>query len=191
MPVSIRPGQIALTLMPVPDKLLGSGGDEVDDPRLGRRIGRPAGTRAQPGDAGGADDRAAAARFQVRRGVLDGEERPDQVDPQNLRPILGGLFEDRGEAAGDAGVGEDDVEAAMLRDRVVDQPLDIGFAASVGLDDAVAPVLMSLPTTVAPSLRNSSAAARPMPDAAPVTIATLPLRRPVAMLIPQFELRLL
>ena len=175
MPVSISPGQIALTRMPVPDKLLGGGLDEVDDPGLGRRISRAAGARAQAGDARGADDRPAAARFQSGGGVLDRQERPDQIDAQDLGPILGGLLGDRGEAARDAGVGEKYVEPAMFVKRRVRRARRT--SASRPASARTRASATSAPTTAAPSRRNRSAAARPMPDAAPVTIATLPPRR--------------
>ena len=69
--------------------------------------------------------------------MLDGEERADQVDAQDFGPIFGRLLEDRGEPARDAGVGEDDVEAAMFRDRMVDEVPDVLVAPGVGADDAV------------------------------------------------------
>src|SRR5687768_53072 len=47
-------------------ELVCGGLDEADDARLGRRISGAAGARSQSGDAGGADDRSAAARFQMR-----------------------------------------------------------------------------------------------------------------------------
>jgi hypothetical protein len=49
--------------------------------------------------------------------MLDRKEGADQVDAEDLLPILRALLEDRGEAAGDAGIGEEDVEPAMLADR--------------------------------------------------------------------------
>ena len=42
---------------------------------------------------------------------------------------------------------------------------------------------MSMPTTAAPSRAKSTAVERPMPRAAPVMIATLPLRRPLPVLL--------
>ena len=59
----------------------------------------------------------------------------------------------------------------MIRDRSLDQRLDRGLVAGVALN--IAPV-RSAPITVAPSARNSSTVALPIPEPAPVTIATLP-----------------
>src|SRR3546814_1977890 len=70
-------------------KLLRGGLDEADHPRLRRRIGRSTRARAQARHARGAHDRPLAALDDPRRGVLDREDRADQVDAQNLRPQLG------------------------------------------------------------------------------------------------------
>ena len=56
----------------------------------------------------------AAFRDHVRGGVFDGEKRADQIDLQNLQPILHGLLEERrrNEAAADPGIGINNVEPA-------------------------------------------------------------------------------
>jgi hypothetical protein len=60
--------------------------------------------------------------------MLDREERPDQIDAQDLLPLLDGLLEQRHEAAGDAGIGPDRIELAVFRQRL----LDIGFHIALG-----------------------------------------------------------
>ena len=129
---------------------------QVDQPRLRRRISRAAGARAKPGDRRGADDRAAAPRLHVRRRIFDRQERADQVDAQDLLPVGAVLLEDAREAAGNAGIGEDDVDAAMVGDDRLDERRDLVFRA--GVERATpSPAAASAAMTVAPSLRNSSA----------------------------------
>ena len=41
----------------------------------------------------------------------------------------------RGEAAGNARIGEHDVQAAMIGDRLLDQPLDVRFGARIDGND--------------------------------------------------------
>ena len=79
---------MALTRTPEPEKLLRGGLDEVDDAGLGRRVCGAPSARAQAGDAGRADDRPAAALRDERRRIFDGEERADEVDSQDLGPVL-------------------------------------------------------------------------------------------------------
>ena len=58
-------------------------------------------------------------------------------------------------------------------------------AASISFATASAPApFTSATTTAAPSRASSSAVARPMPDAAPVTIATLPASLPRSIRLP-------
>ena len=66
-------------------------------------------------------------------GVLHRQEGADQVHPQDLGPVVGGLLVQRRPAAGDAGVGPDHVEAAELGLGAVDVGFDEGFVAGVAL----------------------------------------------------------
>src|SRR3546814_16091810 len=93
------------------------GGDveEGDETGLGGGISRAADAGAEARDRGGADDGAAPSFPHQRRGVLDGEEGADEVAAEDFLPVLRRLLEDRGEAAGDAGIGEHNVEAAEPR----------------------------------------------------------------------------
>ena len=81
-----------------------------------------------------ADDRPAAARLHRWRGIFHGEERADQVDPQDFGPGFGVLFENAVEAAGNSGVGEEDVEPAMVGNHVFDQGRNRRFVASIAND---------------------------------------------------------
>src|SRR4051812_38588648 len=93
-------------------ELGGGDPDEVGDPRLGGGISRGAGAGAETGDAGGADDRAAAILLHRRSGIFDRERRAEQIDAQYLLPVLDALLEDRGQPPRNAGIGEEDVESA-------------------------------------------------------------------------------
>ena len=66
--------------------------------------------------------------------MLDREDRADQIDAEELLPILRRLLEDRGEAAGEAGIGEEDVEAIMLADGEFDEAGDV-LGVSLPADD--------------------------------------------------------
>lgn len=71
--------------------------------------------------------------------MLDREERSDQVDAQHFLPVLDGLFGDRHQPAGDAGIGPDRIEPAVFRHRLVDEGLHVGFRTRIrhhGLDGA-------------------------------------------------------
>ena len=88
----------------------------------------------------------------------------------------------------DAGMAVEDVDSAEAFSVRVDKPFELRVVADVGLDrrapgrlrafDAAAPsaapaaALRSATTTAAPSRAMISAPARPMPEPAPVTIAT-------------------
>src|SRR6185437_1107659 len=105
-----------------------------DDAGLRGRVGDAAGAGADARHRGGADDRALAVRPHHLAGVLDGQERPDEVDPQHLGPALGRDLVDRPERAArraDAGVGVDRVEPAELGDGARDVRFDVVFLAGV------------------------------------------------------------
>ena len=174
MPVSIRPGQIALTRMLAPQSWVAATSTRLITPALRRRISRPAGAGADAGDAGGADDRAAAALLHHRRGMLDREKRTDQVDPEDLVPVGGRLLEDRGEPARNAGIGEEDVEPAMLADRAPRSGRRRPPRARHRRRPRLRRRRRPRRSPSRPRRANKAAVALPIPDAAPVTIAILP-----------------
>lgn len=64
---------------------------------------------------------------------------PERVHPQDLHEILGRHVGEQGVGARDAGVGEDDVQAAVAAQGVVDDGLDGGLVGGVeaaGVDGA-------------------------------------------------------
>ncbi len=65
------------------------------------------------------------------RDLADGEEGADQVDPQDLLPGIDGELEEGCQAAGNAGVGIDRVDAAELGHRAGDIGLHVGLAAGI------------------------------------------------------------
>ena len=158
--------------------------DQVDHARLGRRIGRPARAGAQAGDRGGGDDRPAAALLHRRRGIFDRQERADQIDPQYLRPIGRILLEDAVEAAGNAGVGEEDVEPAMVANRMGDQRLDLLLVAGVAFEVRAVEVGADHGRAFAAEQLDASPCRCREP--APVTIAILPVRG-VRLIAPDSE----
>ena len=64
--------------------------------------------------------------------MLDGEERPDQIDPQDFHPIPDGLLEKRRHPAADAGIGVDRVDRAKCLKRARHRRLDRLLVAGVG-----------------------------------------------------------
>ena len=82
-----------------------------------------------------ADDRSAAPRLHVRSGIFDRQPRPDQIDPKDVFPVGRALLEQAGKAAGNSGIGEEDVDAAMIGDGLLDQPLDVRLRARIDGDD--------------------------------------------------------
>src|SRR3546814_307957 len=95
----------------------------------GRRRGAGAGAEARY--RGGADDGAAPSFTHQGRGVRDGAEGADEVDAEDFLPVLRRLLEDRGEAAGDAGIGEHNVEAAEAGGGAADEVGDVLLLAGV------------------------------------------------------------
>ena len=90
----------------------------------------------------------------------------------------------------DAGVGDGDVEPPEVLDRVIGESFDVGLDGDIGDDDwrphlrarqprAASACSSRSPTTTAPpSLTNRRVTASPMPEAPPVTMATLSWYRP-------------
>src|SRR3546814_10931052 len=109
------------------------GGDveEGDETGLGGGISRAADAGAETRGRGGSEDGAAPSFPHQRRGVLDGEEGADEVDAEDFLPVLRRLLEDRGEAAGDAGIGEHNVEAADAGGGAADAVGDVLLLAGI------------------------------------------------------------
>ena len=109
------------------------------------------------------------------------------------------IARERRAARGDAGVGDDDVEAAEALDRLGDGALHRAAVGHVGgeAERAVAEQRggrrsrgvrsRSTTTTIAPRRASAFAVAKPIPRAPPVTSATLPLssnRCAIAVTVP-------
>jgi hypothetical protein len=162
IPVSIKPGQMALTRMPLPESWLRRGLDQVDDSGLGCRISRAARRRCEAGDAGGADDRPAAALRDHGAAYLIARNGPIRLT-RRISAQSSAVCSEIDANPRNAGVGEEDVEAAMSAH--VSRPAPSRrFVARVRND--IRAVATSAPTTVAPSLRNSSTVALPIPTRA-------------------------
>ena len=166
---------------------------EHDDARLGGAVRRVVGDRPQPGDRGGRHDRAAAALQEVRPQRLGDEVDALEVDRELAVPVV--LGEVVGRAGDrDAGVVDDDVDAAERLDAAVHAGRDVRAAGDVHVDAvavrarradlrrglrAVSP-RRSATATRAPSSAKRSAVARPIPDPPPVTSATFPSSLPMS-----------
>ena len=59
---------------------------------------------------------------------------PIRLTRKDFGPVVGILLEDAGEAAGNAGIGEEDVEPAMVAHRMGDQRLDLLLVARVAFE---------------------------------------------------------
>jgi hypothetical protein len=122
--------------------------------------------------------------------VLDAEEDAAQADRLGAVPVVDVDLLDGADGAADAGVVEQDVELAELAHGAGDQGLDVGLVGDVGaLEDRAGAAggglggdgLAALGVEVGQDdigalAANRIAAAWPMPLAAPVMTATLPVR---------------
>ena len=108
-----------------------------------------------------------------RRGIFDRQRAADQIDAQDVGPIFSALVGEVAIPPDTPRIGEEDVEPAVLADDLLDEARTARLVTRVGtLVRAVADV--GADDGRAFCSRNSSTLALPMPDAAPVTIATLP-----------------
>src|SRR5262249_42008001 len=177
--------------------------DEADDAGLGRGVGCPT-VAAQAGDRGDADDRSAAPLDQPGDGAPGGQEHRLQVDREDLVPLrLGGLEEILPRLDPDVVV--QDVEAAEPCHRRRHHPTaprsapPVPWAVwapasppSARISRTVSSARLSswsTQRTRAPSRAKRMAVALPFPipgprEPAPVTMATLPARRPVIRDLP-------
>jgi hypothetical protein len=103
----------------------------ADDAGLAGAIRNAAGTRAQTGNRGGADDGPALLLDHLHRCVLGQEESTDQIDVQHLAPALGCLLEERDQTAADPGVRIAHIQAAEFFERHGDCARDILFRRRV------------------------------------------------------------
>jgi hypothetical protein len=84
------------------------------------------------GDAGDVDDASAAAVEHVDDGGFAHVEGAGEVDAQDFVPVVDAHFPD-GPVDGDAGVVDEDVEAAVLLDDLLDDALAVVGVADVAL----------------------------------------------------------
>ena len=136
------------------------------------------------GERSGVDDAACALGDEMPGGNLIGQENAARIDREIEVPVRVGQLE-RVLHGRDARVGDEDLAAAQLRQRLVERALDRSALAHVGLDGdrATADLIRRSPSGLdidigdrKPYAASPSAAAmaRPMPCAPPVTNARLP-----------------
>ena len=163
---------------------------QADHAVLRGDVGADAGIAGQRTDRRVVDDRAAALAFHLPQFVLHAAPHAAQVDPDDAVPFLAGAVGGRGDPGHDARVVERGVEPAELGDGAVHHratwassltsqrtaialwPAATNFSAAAFTTSS----LKSASTTAAPASANACAVASPMPAAAPVTSATLPLK---------------
>lgn len=100
-----------------------------DDAGLRRRIGAGIGVALLAGDGGGIDDAAIAAAHHAGNHRLAAMEHAVQIDIEDALPFLDGIVGDGGVHAGNAGVADQDVDAAQRRDGLL---LGFGHRVIVG-----------------------------------------------------------
>src|SRR5579883_2987395 len=88
---------------------IGRGLYKADDAGLARGVGVAAGARFQTGNRRGAENGSRTLFDHVRYRMIDGQERTDQVDPQDFLPMLHRLLRKRNKPAADPGIGPDRV----------------------------------------------------------------------------------
>src|SRR5690606_12011938 len=102
-----------------------------DDAALGGGVGEDAGDADEAADAGLVDDDAAAALHHVRQRVPGGQPDALEVDGDDPVPLLlGGVGGVAG--AGDARVGEDDVDPVEAGEGLLGHPFGVGGGGDVG-----------------------------------------------------------
>ena len=126
--VSTNAGQMVTTRTPASRSSIAATSTHPHHAALGGAVAAEQRRAAEPGDAGHVDDHALGGG-EVRRGVLDAVEDADDVDVED-QPDLVGLVLDQRLADLDAGVVDDDVEAAEALGRRAEAALR-STAASV------------------------------------------------------------
>ena len=110
-----------------------------DDAPLRRRVIARTGIAPQPRDARSRDDGALGVFLPRRRGfhgrrrVLGGHEDGEQVRAQDVHEVVRGDVFEEAVCAGDAGVGEEDVELAVTLQGGGDEGLDGGLVRGIEL----------------------------------------------------------
>ena len=187
MSVSMNPGATTFTVMLRDADLARQRLAEADQPGLRRRVVGLAGVAHLADHRADGDDPAAALlQHRLQRRLAEGEGR-GQVGGDDLVPV-GALHAQHQLVAGDAGVADQDVEAAVAGDDVGDDRRGggaVGHVEGHGLGAAArgrdlvdrglrvgAARRRRPPARRAPPARSRSS--RPMPREAPVTSATCP-----------------
>ena len=161
-----------------------------DDAGLRRRIGGGVRIALLAGDRGDVDDAAVVLRDHQRHDGAAAQERPVEIDAHHLRPGLRRIFGDRHVGPGDAGVVDQDVDAAerrrpwrrarvrspATRSRRRRTPRRGRFRRNSSAVFAASVASRSQIATAAPESSKRATMARPMPCAPPVTTAVLPVR---------------
>ena len=170
--------------------LEGGAAGEADDAVLGGVVGGPAGKADEPAERRAVHDRAAALVAHLAELVL--HAGPDAAEVDGVDPVeqVGGFVGGVGGWGLDAGVVECHVEPAERGDGAVDHRGDLGLVGDVAGDaEHLMPggcrssaaaldgfVAWATRATAAPASAKARAVARPMPELAPVTRATWPVK---------------
>jgi hypothetical protein len=131
-----QPGTNRITPDPRAHELVRTRLHERDDGCFTRTVVCGTGIRTQARDRCSRDDGAARIRFRSAsyehsaRCVFRSEENRKRVCFEHLHEVVGGFFPEDG-ARGDAGVGEEDVEAAVCVESVLHDGFDGGFFRGV------------------------------------------------------------
>ena len=144
--VATNPGVIALTVTPTPSCALARAAHletrlareclrQAEQPGLGGRIIRLTDGTRLTDHRGDHDDPAAAALEHVRQRGLGKKERPGQVDSDDLVPFVFGHVGHR-LVDGDAGVVDQDVQAAVEVDDLLDRSSTVTRTRDIALMDA-------------------------------------------------------
>ena len=158
-----------------------------------RRVVRPEVRIARDAhQRGSVHDRTTVLGHHLAELALHAEEDPCEIDGEHPVPRFLVVLGEASALAADAGVVERAIQPAEPLDAPVDERLDLSGIGHVALyeerfgaslarqsDGFTAARLVDIgEEQLAPSSANTSAVARPIPEAAPVTSATLPSRMP-------------
>ena len=171
--------------------LEGGAAGEADDAVLGGVVGGSAGEADETAERRAVDDGAAALGAHLAELVLHAGPHAAEVDGVDPVEQVGGFVGGVGGWGLDAGVVERHVEPAERGDGAVDHRGDLvlvgdvagdaehlvsGGLQVVGGGAASGVVVVAARTTAAPASAKARAVARPMPELAPVTRATWPVK---------------
>ena len=123
--VSVAPGARALTRDPVRRELDGERPREADDAALRRDVGRQVRERLHVGGRADVDDPPAARRGHVARGDPAAPDVAEEVDVEQVAPVLLGRLE-KGLHQRPGGVVDPDVESPVRLDRGCGGALEVG-----------------------------------------------------------------